>query len=297
VLKDVLKRIRVSQPFNALATATVRGALQALGIESEFVVRHLHRAGVTRCRLPNGRHLKLWSRGDDWVSTQLYWRGLGGYEPETVPSFFALSARATVVLDVGAYVGFYTLLAAQASAAARVYAFEPHPDVFQRLLLNVALNGLPNIECVQAAVGATDGTADFFHVPQGLPTSSSLSLDFMRPHGELHRRTVPLLTMDRFARERGLPPVGLVKIDTESTEPAVLEGMMDILRKDRPPLICEVLPGRGTEGHLEELLGPLDYRFYLLTPGGPARQPKVTGHPAWLNYLFLPGDAGEYLRP
>lgn len=283
----VAKAIRVSQPFNAIATSIVRAALRALGRDSELVVRHLHRAGTVRCRLPNGRVLKLWSRGDDWVSSQLYWRGLAGYEPETVPVFLHLAARARVVFDIGAYVGFYTLLSAHANPSGRVFAFEPHPDAYARLVSNVRLGRLANVECLQMAAGAVDGEAEFFYVPGGLPTSSSLSQDFMRPHPGTASLTVRVARLDQIAADRGLAPVDLVKLDTESTEPDALEGMMDILRRDRPAIICEVLAGRGAEHRLEEMLGPLGYRYYLLTPDGPAARSRIVGHPQWLNYLFI----------
>src|SRR5512132_611956 len=151
MIKRALRKVRVSQPLNCLATSAVRSVLSASStITPEFVVRHLHRAGVARCALPNGRVLKLWSRGDDWVCTQIYWKGLSGYEPETVPVFLRLAASAQVIFDVGAYVGFYTVLAGLANPSARVYAFEPHPNAYGRLLRNVKTNHLVNVECRQA---------------------------------------------------------------------------------------------------------------------------------------------------
>ncbi len=115
MIREALRKARVSQPLNFLATSTVRGVLDMSGIRPGFVVRHLHRAGTVCCRLPNGRVLKLWSRGDDWVCTQIYWKGLSGYEPETVPVFLRLATSARVIFDVGAYVGFYTVLAERAN--------------------------------------------------------------------------------------------------------------------------------------------------------------------------------------
>ena len=52
--------------------------------------------------------------------------------------------------------------------------------VYDRLRRNIELNELTNVECINAAVGEREATADFFHVANGLPTSSSLSHDFMR---------------------------------------------------------------------------------------------------------------------
>jgi FkbM family methyltransferase len=285
-IREVLKKLRLSQPLNYVATSAVRALLARIGRQPEFVIKHLHRAGKVKRRLPNGRMLRLQSRADDWVSNQIYWRGWNGYEPETVPLFFRLAARACVTSDVGAYIGFYTLLAAHANPAGRVFAFEPLPAAYARLQRNIELNRLANVRCVASAVGETDGVAEFFHMATALPCSSSLSYEFMRSAGEAQRALVPVLTLDRFVREQGLARVDLVKIDTESTEPEVLRGRAKTLRRDQPMIFCEVLQGRGAEKPLEEILRSLGYRYYLLTSDGPALRDQIEGHPAWLNYLF-----------
>lgn len=286
--KGPLKKLRAWPPLNALATSTVRSVLRGLGRQPDWVVRHLHRVGQVDEALPNGRRLRLWSEGDDWVSNQIFWRGWDGYEPETVGLFFRLAERSRITLDVGAYVGYYTLLAAHANPEGRVFAFEPMPSPRERLLRHLALNGLANAECVAAAAGAEDGEADLFHVPQTLPTSSSLSLEFMGRARDLSRLRVPVRALDSFLEERGVTGIDLVKIDTESTEPAVLAGLERTLRRDRPFVFCEVLAGRGAEGRLESLLAPRGYRFFLLNPEGPQEKAHVVGDPVWLNYLFLP---------
>ena len=295
-IKSALKKLRALQPFNFVATSTLRGFANATGLRSEFVIKHVHKVGKVRCKLPNGRQLKLWSRGDDWVSNQIYWRGLSGYEPETVPLFFRLASRATVTLDVGAYVGFFTLLAAHANTNGTVYAFEPLPKIHERLQKNIALNRLSNVECLRAAVGQEEGEAEFFHIEAGLPTSSSLSFEFMQTTRELRSTTVPVLTLDRFVKYKKLNRVDLVKIDTESTEPEVLRGMIETIKRDRPLIICEVLKERGSERRLEEILGPLGYRYYLLTPDGPVQKDRIAGHAGWLNYLFTTLDTDEVAR-
>ncbi len=203
-IKGALKKLRSSQPFNFVATSTLRSLSNATGLHSEFVIKHMHKVGKVSCKLPNGQYLRLWFRGDDWVSNQLYWRGLSGYEPETVPLFFRLASRADVTLDVGAYVGFYTLLAAHANPNGAVYAFEPLPKIHERLQKNIGLNRMSNVECLRAAVGQAEGKAEFFHVDAGLPTSSSLSFEFMRTTGELRSTTVPVITLDRFIKDKGL---------------------------------------------------------------------------------------------
>jgi len=305
-LKRAVKRLRAFGPLNAAATATVRALFRPFGGAPESVVSHLHRIGHVRSRLPNGRDLRLWSRADDWVSNRVYWRGWAGYEPETAPLFFRLAASAEVTIDVGAYVGFYTLLAAHANPGGRVIAFEPLPTAFERLRGNVARNALANVRCSPEAVSDHQGEAEFFFAPPtsenvvsipgqtGIPCSSSLSYEFMKAAAGLQRAVVPTTTLDLLIPDNP-GRVGLIKIDTESTEADVLRGAGSLLERDRPPIVCEVLPGRETGPALEEILRPLGYRFFHLTPEGPIERGDIAGHPDWLNYLFAvdaPGTIG-----
>jgi FkbM family methyltransferase len=296
-LKRALKTFRASQPFNAVATSAVRGVMSLTGLRSARLGQLLTRVGTVRSRLPNGRALTLWSRGDDGVTNAVYWGGWAAYEPETTPLFFRLAARAAVTLDIGANVGYHALLAALANPAGRVYAFEPVPVAAERLRLHRELNRADNVEWVGSAVGAADGTADFYVGEGGIPVGASLSAEFVerirreaavRWRDEVERISVPLTTIDRFVRERGLDRVDLVKIDAESAEPQVLQGMGETLRRWRPAIICEVLAGGATAGAIEALLGPLGYNFYHLRPSGPARTATLRGYgyDDCHNYLF-----------
>src|SRR5260370_29258290 len=96
--RAALRRLRGSQPFNYFATTAVNALFKATGWRSELVIKHLHRIGLVKRVLPNGRALRLWSLGDDWVSNQIYWRGWAGYEPETVTLFFRLAAPSRLTL-------------------------------------------------------------------------------------------------------------------------------------------------------------------------------------------------------
>jgi len=289
-VKAALKRLRYSQPFNKLATSTVRGLCRLAGTTPEIFPHHLHRVGDVFEPLPNGEVLHLFSKGDDWVTNQVFWKGWKAYEPGTIDLFYRLAVRANVVLDIGSYVGFFSLIAALANRNARVYAFEPMEAIHRRLVENVRRNKLKNVECLNAAVSDSTGTARFFFsqaaLNEGLPTSSSLSESFMAGAPGLTGVEVPLLTVDAFADQRGLSRVDLVKIDTETTEPSVLRGMRRVLSRDHPAMVCEVLHGRAEAAALEAELRPLGYRFFLLTPDGPVARESIEGHPEFLNYLF-----------
>jgi FkbM family methyltransferase len=207
------------------------------------------------------------------------------------PLWFGLASRADVVLDVGAHVGLYTLLAAHANPKSRIFAFEPHPSVYGRLIRNLTLNGLENVRCMRAACGAREGTAELYEVDvPGVPSGSTLDSRFMKREWGIRSRVVSVLTLDALAAGADLGTVDLVKLDTEGTEPQVLEGMRDTLRRHRPVIFCEVLPDRGTEEALEGVFGALRYRYYLLRGDGPRLMDQIRADATCLNWLFGPAE-------
>lgn len=302
-LMALIETLRYSQPFNRLATGGARALLRGLGLRSAWCRCHLHRVGRIEAPLPNGRTLLLQGAPDDAIPNQIYWDGWDGFEPEASSVFFALAATARVTLDVGAYVGYYALLAAHANPRGRVVAFEPLPAIYERFRRNVNLNRLDNIDGVMSAVGRDGGTATFYHVDRPLPSSSSLSYAFMQHAPGLISSRVPVVTVDRYAAEHRLDSVDLVKIDTESTEPDILAGMAETLRRHHPHILCEVLAEHDTGPRLQVLLQPHGYRYYLLTGEGPVPRERITGHSEWRNYLFttlgpeaIPAMAGALRR-
>jgi FkbM family methyltransferase len=165
--------------------------------------------------------------------------------------------------------------------------------VHARLQRNVALNG-STVSCEPFALGSVRGTADFFHVRDGLPSSSSLAEGFMRSiveRGELTSSTVEVLTGDDFVRSRAIVGVDLVKIDTETTEPAVLQGMLGTLRRDRPQIVCEVLDA-DVGAAVQSLLEPLGYEYFVLTASGPLQRDDIRPEAPWRNFLLRPRPPG-----
>jgi FkbM family methyltransferase len=284
----LLKRLRGVPAFNVPLTHTVRAAMRAVNWDNELAIKHLPHVGVTKMVLPEGGCARLWSRGDDWVSNQVFWRGWDRYEGEVTPLFWRLARRASVTLDIGAHVGLYTVLAATANPSATVYAFEPLPAVVERLRRNIRLNRLNNAIVLAEAVGSFDGEAEFFHIPGIIPCSSSLSRTFMDGTPGVESIFVKVARLDTFAARHGLTKIDLIKLDIETTEPDALVGMGRLLSESRPDIICEVLPsGRGEA--LTEILQPLGYCFYLLTDVGPVRRDIVIADKHWPNYLFTRG--------
>jgi FkbM family methyltransferase len=254
----------------------------------------LPRSGPVTVEVPGGPTFRMWSRGDDNIATRLFWRGFEGFEPETAMMFARLARGAGVVLDVGAHVGYFSLLAASTTPTATVYAFEPLPQVASRLKRNIRLNALTNVVHVPAAAGAENGIATLHHAAAGIPSDSTLADGAFVENDAVATTTVPVIRVDDFAAERGLR-IDLMKVDTERTEPDVLHGMSATLQRDRPAIVCEVLEESSVAASLEAELSPFGYEYHLLTSAGPVHHEAIEPHPIWRNWLFVPVERADEL--
>jgi FkbM family methyltransferase len=156
----------------------------------------------------------------------------GTFEPFESELFLRQLRPGMVVLDVGANVGYYALLASRrVGKEGAVYAFEPHPRTCASLKRNVARNSASNVRVLEAAVSRTAGI-EMLHL-SGTATHSGLhaSMEDADPRSV----QVDAIAIDDLELER----VGLVKIDIEGEEPSALEGMRRTL--ERSPDACVLL--------------------------------------------------------
>jgi len=132
-----------------------------------------------------------------------------------------------IVIDIGAYVGLYTCMAAEkVGSAGRVISFEPDPANYRQLLSNVTLNGFCNVTMVASALSERPGRANLFIKHHG--TVSSLG-------GSGSCVEVAVDTLDNVLKRMGVPKVDLIKIDVEGFELQVLRGAVQTI-KDSPGL-------------------------------------------------------------
>jgi FkbM family methyltransferase len=159
-----------------------------------------------------------------------YW--IGNYEPETQQLLDELAASASSAWDVGAHVGFLTLLLAR--RCPRVLAIEPSPENARRLRANIELNDA-SVEVVEAAIGREPGTAWLALARESSMNETSAAErahDDPDARGRLVRRT----TLDELAKTYG--PPDLVKLDIEGAELDALLGAARVL-EHRPALVIE----------------------------------------------------------
>ena len=171
--------------------------------------------------------------GNTEIGRQILLFGL--YEKSYAAAFHRLIKPADVVLDIGANIGQYTLLAAEKiGARGKVMAIEATPHIFERLQQHVKANGLDNVLLMPCAVGAEEGTVSMKVIADDNDGMHHVSVT----SGEAGTTEVPLRRVDdllaEFLPDRG---VDVVKIDVEGWEEAVFAGAKWLFRQDAPPTI------------------------------------------------------------
>jgi len=143
-----------------------------------------------------------------------------------------------VFWDIGANVGYFTLVAATALRnRGQIVAFEPGKNAYARLVSNLALNPYRNIQAFPVAVTDREGEAVLHLLGDIADSSASLYQAGQAQAGQEVCRTVSL---DHFLDSEGLRPPDLVKLDAEGAELAVLQGAQGIIAHTPPLFLIEM---------------------------------------------------------
>jgi len=168
----------------------------------------------------------------------------GVYERYETELFKKMVQDGMVVVDIGANIGYYTLIAAKSVGnKGIVYAFEPEPSHYKLLCDNIAVNGYTNVVPIEKAVSKTTGKTRLY-VNAALVDISSLSKDNVLPYSKnLDCLEVETITMDDFfERTVGDDRIDLMKIDVEGAEELVVDGAERVLRNNSLKIFMEFVP-------------------------------------------------------
>jgi FkbM family methyltransferase len=178
---------------------------------------------------------------------------LGTYEGFKRRRYEQLVKPGMVAFDIGAHVGYYTLLSsALVGNSGSVVAFEPLPENIEYLKRHVALNQLENVQIIEAAVTDRDRKMTFNIAP-------SRSMGYLSEGGNLE---VEAISLDQFLTRDDVPTPQVLKIDVEGAELSVLQGAQNLITTCRPLIF---LATHGDEIH-RQCLERLQFWGYSLEP-------------------------------
>ena len=165
--------------------------------------------------------------------------GSGVWETGTTRLLLDKLKEGDLFVDVGANVGYYTVLAAsRVGDQGKVISFEPDPGNFRILSRNAVAFGSGNVTCEQLGVGSEDSRARLWLDPFDNATHS-----IVQRSGMHHYIDFRMTSLDNYFESRNLRCPDVIKIDTEGCEPLVLNGMSKLIgRTEALKLVVEFNP-------------------------------------------------------
>lgn len=202
----------------------------------------------------------------------------GVYEPEVAALFRRFLKPGMTVLDVGANIGFFTMLAASiVGPTGYVLAVEPNPRNVRLLEGSRRANGFGQVAVAYTAAGAETGLLAL-NTSHSNGTTSAVDGGLGALMAAQIVPCFPLTSMVPTGRR-----IDFVKIDVEGAEYLALSGARDLLSRDRPVIVSEFSPGQLTglsgvsgEAYLEFIVS-LGYRLAAVQKQGEPVECDVAG--------------------
>jgi len=236
-------RLLLGREPDAEGLANYLAAIEGDAMTSEEVARSLMASAefAMRCDEPvrlrkieiDGVGIYPW-RGDQLIGDSLLADG-GDYEPNVLPVFLEALRPGDHVLDVGANIGIFTLLAARKVRGGRIYAIEPLARNIQSLCAGILANGFDNIFLLPVAASDHAGAVSMHRA-----VNSSNGIVDVRASILSGADLVPTQRVDSLLA--GIERLDVIKIDIEGYEPLAWKGIRSLVDRFRPLIFSEFSP-------------------------------------------------------
>ena len=215
------------------------------------------------------RNLRLRIYPGNEVFRSIFVRGI--YDPNMVVVLDALLPSKGVLIDIGANMGYCSLLMSRTVGEdGKVFAIEPSERDFLRLVDNVNLNKLNNVNVYRLAISDISGEVEISIASEERSSLNTLGTEFSnRGIEKIRTEKVEATTLDRFVEQEEIDKIDVIKMDIEGSEFKALLGAKDSIEMFRPTLILGInknslkANGSSTED-IEKILRDFRYKMYCL---------------------------------
>lgn len=215
----------------------------------------------------DGLRLRIYPKNE--VFRSIFVRGI--YDPNLVVVIKALLPAKGVFFDVGSNMGYCSLLMDKVVGEdGKVFAIEPSERDFLRLVDNVNLNRLDNVNVYRLAISDKIGKVTISIAPEERSALNTLGTEFSnRGIEKVQTEEVDSTTLDAFVEKEDLSRIDVIKMDIEGSELKALNGARNTIEEYRPALIVGVNKSslKASDASIEEIektLRELRYKMYCL---------------------------------
>lgn len=207
-------------------------------------------------------YFNLYNPGYTTIENEIFWNGLkDGWESVSLNIWSRLCVNSKGILDIGANTGVYSFIAASLNSKSPIYSFEPVQRTAQIFKKNLELNSFHNINLISKAVSSENSIAVFYDVKEKSQYSASLNENMLKNISNRYTYDVETVALDEYLEEH--LEIDLIKLDVEMHEPEAVLGMIDLIRRNQPTMLIEVL-NQDIANRLNELLGGLPYLIFSI---------------------------------
>lgn len=257
---------RISRRF-AVAQSAMLQSLSNLSVDVMLLLRRCQEGAVLR-----QKHLgrfQMIVRADEEVGREIYYGGV--HESAETAFLRSRVGPASTCCDIGANVGYYSLLFASLAREGAVHSFEPVPLNFYVLCTNRLLNHFSNVTANPCAVGDSNGSVGFV-VSSDSAFSSIVNTGIKPVAMEI---SVPIIRLDTYCEKNGIGAIDVLKVDVEGAEAKVLAGatrlLADAARRPRTVMLELYEPMLTHYGSsIDEILSQMEgfgYRAFVFASG------------------------------
>ena len=210
----------------------------------------------------------------------------GSFESEET-AFIVKMARKknySIIFDIGANIGLYSVLLGRALKNCTIHAFEPSRSTFRLLKENIAMNNLGGIVTLHPmALSDKAGVQSFFETTDD--AYSSLKDTKRVPVSEVY--DIDVNSLDNWSSQNKVSRVDFIKIDVEGFETLVISGALNVLRHSKPDLFVEIYRGTNSNPEPEKTIAmvkELGYQAFVFKNN--ELVPYVMHDDRYYNYFF-----------
>jgi len=242
-----------------------------------------------------GKKIRMYNYGFRYhVENEMFWGGMkNGWEKVSIDIWSKLCEEGKVIFDIGSNTGLFSLISWSVNPKAEIYAFEPLPRIMDKLKRNVELNGFSMNLC-EEALSNYNGTASLFPTSLDHVYSVTVNEDHYGHKEKTYEIKVKTERLDSFIERNQIKGIDFIKLDVETHEFEVLEGMGVYLQQFKPDLLIEI-QNDEIGRKVSELIAGIDYDFFNIDEAGSIRKTNGLEKSDYFNFLVCKKETTKRL--
>lgn len=290
-MHEIYKKLSVVQDNISEAGSKVPGIIQKITINKNHIIAYVEN--------PKFKYL---INLDDKRDCALESLNFNGFEPVdclliyNAANFASNNSETFTFMDIGANGGWYSCALGSLFNNINIFAFEPVPQTYHRLIKNISLNLLEaKVKAYNYAVSDSSGTKEFFY-SKSLSGNASFS-NLLEDTIDKEKISVESINIDSYFDKGFEYPVKFIKIDCEGSELYVTKSVKSLLSRDRPFVFIELSRkwcaafGYHPNEVLENLCENMNYKCISIDENLHIHMVEsITDATIMSNFLFVPNE-------